>query len=123
VDERRYIEHFERYVTHVSYWVKHEKVPNPLTGVDEDPDQDLMADVERLLGVRSSGMSPADFRGEVITKLALPTALAALTTAPRLRPSVWCWVLPNAGWTPSCSTLPRSSDPSISSLRRWARYS
>jgi serine protein kinase len=69
VEERRYIEHFERYVTHVSYWVKHEKVPNPLTGVDEEPDQDLMADVERLLGVRSSGMSPADFRQEVISKI------------------------------------------------------
>jgi hypothetical protein len=58
VEERRYIEHFERYVTHVSYWLKHEKVPNPLTGVDEEPDQELMADVERLLGVRSSGVSP-----------------------------------------------------------------
>jgi serine protein kinase len=69
VEERRYIEHFERYITHVSYWVKHEKVPNPLTGVDEEPDQDLMAEVERLLGVRSSGMSPADFRHEVISKI------------------------------------------------------
>jgi predicted Ser/Thr protein kinase len=69
VEERRYIEHFERYLTHVSYWVKHEKVRNPLTGLDEDPDQDLMADIERLLGVRSSGMSPADFRHEVIAKV------------------------------------------------------
>ncbi len=69
VEERRYIEHFERYITHVSYWVKHEKVPNPLTGVDEEPDQDLMVDVERLLGVRGSGMSPADFRHEVISKI------------------------------------------------------
>jgi serine protein kinase len=69
VEERRYIEHFERYVTHVSYWVKREKVPNPLTGVDEDPDQELMADVERLLAVRASGMSPADFRHEVIAKI------------------------------------------------------
>ncbi len=69
VEERRYIDHFERYVTHVSYWMKHEKVPNPVTGVDEEPDQDLMAEVERLLGVRSSGVAPADFRGEVITKI------------------------------------------------------
>ena len=69
VEERRYIDHFERYVTHVSYWMKHEKVPNPVTRVDEEPDQDLMADVERLLGVRSSGVAPADFRGEVIAKI------------------------------------------------------
>jgi predicted Ser/Thr protein kinase len=69
VEERRYIEHFERYVTHVSYWLKREKVHNPLTGADEDPDQELMADVERLLAVRASGMSPADFRREVIAKI------------------------------------------------------
>jgi predicted Ser/Thr protein kinase len=69
VEERRYIDHFERYVTHVSYWMKHEKVPNPVTGVDEEPDQDLMADVERLLSVRSSGVAPADFRGQVIAKI------------------------------------------------------
>jgi predicted Ser/Thr protein kinase len=69
VEERRYIEHFERYVTHVSYWVKHEKLHNPLTGADEEPDQELMADVERLLAVRSSGTSPADFRRDVISKI------------------------------------------------------
>jgi predicted Ser/Thr protein kinase len=69
VEERRYIERFERYITYVSYWLKHEKVPNPLTGVDEEPDQEFMADVERLIGVRSSGVSPADFRGEVISKI------------------------------------------------------
>jgi predicted Ser/Thr protein kinase len=54
---------------HVSYWTKREKVPNPLTGVDEAPDQDLMNDVERLLGVRSGGLSPSDFRHEVISKI------------------------------------------------------
>ena len=51
VEERRYIEQFERYVTHVSYWVKHEKVPNPITGRDEDPDEEMMAEVERILEV------------------------------------------------------------------------
>jgi serine protein kinase len=69
VEERRYIEHFERYITHVSYWIKHEKVPNPLTGADEEPDQERMIEVERLLGVRSSGMVPADFRRDVIAKI------------------------------------------------------
>ena len=59
VEERRYIERFERYAAHVSYWVKHEKVPNPITGRDEDPDEDMMAEVERILqvpgGATSSG--------------------------------------------------------------------
>ena len=51
VDERRYIDRFERYAAHVSYWVKHEKVPNPITGRDEEPDEDMMAEVERILQV------------------------------------------------------------------------
>jgi len=69
VDERRYIEHFERYITHVSYFIKKEKVPNPLTHTDEPPDEELMSDVERLLGVQSRGMSASDFRHEVISKI------------------------------------------------------
>ena len=51
VEERRYIERFERYVAHVSHWVKKEKLPNPITGRDEDPDEDMMAEVERILQV------------------------------------------------------------------------
>src|SRR5207237_7681106 len=38
VDERQYTELFGRYVTHVSHWVKKEKLRNPLTGRNEDPD-------------------------------------------------------------------------------------
>jgi serine protein kinase len=50
VDESRYSELFERYVTHVSYWVKGEKLRNPITGAYEDPDQRLMREVETVLG-------------------------------------------------------------------------
>lgn len=50
VDETRYAHLFDRYITHVSYWVKKEKVQNPVTGVYEDPDERLMSEVERLLG-------------------------------------------------------------------------
>ena len=66
VDERRYIERFERYVTHVSYWVKHEKVPNPITGRDEEPDEDMMAEVERILQVTGRR---DEFRREVISRI------------------------------------------------------
>jgi predicted Ser/Thr protein kinase len=66
VDERRYIDRFERYAAHVSYWVKKEKVPNPITGRDEDPDEEMMADVERILQV--SGRRD-EFRREVISRI------------------------------------------------------
>src|SRR3954451_13737253 len=49
VEERRYIDQFERYVAHVSHWVKKEKIRNPVTKVDENPDEELMGEVERML--------------------------------------------------------------------------
>jgi predicted Ser/Thr protein kinase len=50
VDETRYQDLFDRYITHVSYWTKSEKLRNPLTGQYEDPDPRLMEEVETLLG-------------------------------------------------------------------------
>ena len=69
VEERRYIEQFERYVTQVSYWTKREKVPNPVTGRDEDPDEEFMGEIERLLDIGESGIKREDFRREVISKV------------------------------------------------------
>jgi serine protein kinase len=69
VEERRYIEQFERYVTHVSHWVKREKVRNPVTGADEDPDEELMGEVERMLDVGSGEARRDEFRREVIAKI------------------------------------------------------
>jgi serine protein kinase len=66
VDERRYLEQFERYVSHVSYWVKREKVLNAITGRDEDPDEEMMGDIERILQV---GSRREEFRREVISRI------------------------------------------------------
>jgi hypothetical protein len=49
VDERRYAELFERYILHVSYWTKGEKLKSPHTGEYQDPDERMMQEVERLL--------------------------------------------------------------------------
>jgi predicted Ser/Thr protein kinase len=66
VEERRYIDQFERYASHVSYWVKREKVPNPITGRDDDPDEEMMGDVERILDVSNRR---EEFRREVIARI------------------------------------------------------
>ncbi len=50
VDDASYAELLGRYVNHVSHWVKGEKVPNPVTGALEPPDERLMREVESLLG-------------------------------------------------------------------------
>lgn len=53
VDETRYGELFDRYITHVGYWVKGEKLRNPRTGEAENPDERMMREIEGLLGVRA----------------------------------------------------------------------
>jgi predicted Ser/Thr protein kinase len=52
VDEVRYGELFDRYITHVSMWVKGEKMRNPHTGAAENPDERMMREIENLLGVK-----------------------------------------------------------------------
>jgi serine protein kinase len=69
VEERRYIEQFERYLSHVSHWVRKEKLRNPVTGDDEDPDQDFMNDIERMLDIGSADGRREEFRREVIAKV------------------------------------------------------
>jgi predicted Ser/Thr protein kinase len=66
VEERRYVTQFERYVSMISHWVRKEKVPNPITGRDEDPDEELMGEVERVLQMQQRR---DEFRREVIAKV------------------------------------------------------
>lgn len=53
VDESRYAELFDRYVSHVGAWVKGEKLRNPHTGDFEAADERMMREVEGLLGVKT----------------------------------------------------------------------
>lgn len=66
VEERRYIDQFERYVSLVSHWFRKEKVTNPITGRDEAPDESFMSDVERALEMQTRR---EEFRREVINKI------------------------------------------------------
>jgi predicted Ser/Thr protein kinase len=67
VDETQYTELFERYVSHVSYWVKNERVYNKITGKTEEPDTELMHSIEKTLDV---GKDPTTFRRDLISSVA-----------------------------------------------------
>ncbi|MCA9602370.1 MAG: serine protein kinase PrkA, partial [Myxococcales bacterium] len=67
IDETQYLDLFARYVTHVSFWLKGEKVRNPITGKDQEPDSDLMEGVESTLGVERSAR---EFRNDLISAIA-----------------------------------------------------
>jgi predicted Ser/Thr protein kinase len=66
VEERQYGDLLGKYITHVSHWTKKEKLRNPTTGRLEDPDEEMMVEVEKTLGV---GQRRDDFRHEVISRI------------------------------------------------------
>jgi len=66
IDEHSHLALFDRYVTHVSHWVKKERVYNPVTGRDEDPDADLMKRVEETLGADDAQA----FRNDLLSGIA-----------------------------------------------------
>jgi serine protein kinase len=67
VEEEQYQELFRSYVTHVSYWVKGERLANEVTGNYEDADESMMQRVEALIGV---GGPAEDFRKDLISAVA-----------------------------------------------------
>jgi serine protein kinase len=67
VEEARYTELFDRYITHVSHWIKNERVYNRVTGNYEDPDRDMMSSVEKTLG---AGGNVDSFRRGLIAAIA-----------------------------------------------------
>jgi len=68
VQESQYADLFERYVQHVSAWVKKERLYSRVTQRHEEPDEKMMAEVERLLDVK--GSDPLDWRRQLISGIA-----------------------------------------------------
>ena len=66
VEESEYARVFDRYVTHVMHTVKKEKVRNASTGRMEDPDEQMMREVERTLEITGRA---DDFRQSLIAKI------------------------------------------------------
>jgi predicted Ser/Thr protein kinase len=66
VEESQYRELFDKYVTHVSLWVKGERYRDPITGEAIDPDQTLLKRVEKILDARA----PEEFRRNLISMIA-----------------------------------------------------
>ena len=67
VQEQQYAELFDRYVQHVSVWVKKERVYNRVMQRYEEPDEKMMVEVERLLDVKGESV---DWRRQLISGIA-----------------------------------------------------
>ncbi len=66
VEESEYGRVFDRYITHVMNAIKKEKVRNPQTGRMEEPDENMMKEVERTVEI--TGRSD-EFRQSLIAKI------------------------------------------------------
>jgi serine protein kinase len=66
IEESRYEQLFERYITHVSLWLKGERYRDPITGEQADPDQNLLKRVETILDVKNAD----EFRRNLINLVA-----------------------------------------------------
>jgi len=67
VQEQQYAELFDRYVQHVSVWVKKERIYNRVTQRHEEPDEKMMVEVERLLDVKGESV---EWRRQLISGIA-----------------------------------------------------
>lgn len=66
VDDTQYDELFNRYITHISLWVKGERVRDAVTGQMQDPDETLFRRVEDALEVEDT----EEFRRNLINMVA-----------------------------------------------------
>jgi predicted Ser/Thr protein kinase len=67
VKEEQYVELFDRYVQHVNVWVKKERLYNRVMQRHEEPDDKMMAEVERLLDVK---IEADEWRRQLISAIA-----------------------------------------------------
>lgn len=67
VSEKQYRDLFERYVQHVSAWLKGEKIRNRITGDYERADEELMGEVEAIVMVKNQDRR--EFRRSLISSV------------------------------------------------------
>lgn len=67
VDESEYRRLFERYISHINYWLRGEKLTDPVSGQSVQPDERLMGEVEQSLGRKEEARG---FRSMLISQIA-----------------------------------------------------
>ncbi|MFI5306171.1 MAG: serine protein kinase PrkA [Polyangiales bacterium] len=66
VEESRYLQLFDRYIQHVSLWLKGERYRDPVTGEQVEPDQGLLKRIEVIFEVKNVD----EFRRNLISMIA-----------------------------------------------------
>lgn len=67
VTESSYQVLFDRYIQHVSHWLRKEKLTDPLTGQSVSPSDEIMAEVEGV--IRTGDQGAEEFRKNLISRI------------------------------------------------------
>jgi predicted Ser/Thr protein kinase len=69
ISQTQYEEYLKKYITHVSHLLKKEKIKNPITGKNEDPDFNLIEEFEMIINPTMSQQEKERFRTHVISTI------------------------------------------------------
>jgi predicted Ser/Thr protein kinase len=67
IDETEYARVLDRYVHHVTHWLRNERLTDSATGAQVQPDAGMMADIEKILG---RDVPERDFRSQLVARIA-----------------------------------------------------
>lgn len=59
----------QKYVLHISHFLKKEKIPNPVTGKGDEADQNLIQEFEKIVDAPKEGKTLEKFRQNVISRI------------------------------------------------------
>ncbi len=65
IDEARYLDLFKKYVVHVKHYVKGERIFDPVTGKNADPDNKFMTELEKTMDPKAG----PTFRADVLSRI------------------------------------------------------
>ncbi len=66
-DEKQYIVALEKYLKHASSFLSREKIKNEITGIQEEPNEDMMSQMENLMNISGN---KKEFRENIVAKIA-----------------------------------------------------
>ncbi len=69
IQSSKYEDFLKKYIVHLSHLLKKEKVKNPITGKNEDPDHSLIDEFEKTMEAPSSAADKEAFRNNVISTI------------------------------------------------------
>jgi len=92
VTETKYVELLNRYILHITHWLKKESLPDPITGKPVPPDMDMIKEVEEI--IRPDSEEEEKFRKNLIGRIGA-YVLEAGKEAPMTGPPDFAKVFPS----------------------------